>query len=488
MDIDELTFVPAHRLLTLLGAREISAAELTNAYLDKVRRINPRLNAVVTVAAERALLEAHLSDMRRAHGQTAGPLEGLPITIKDSIATAGIRSTSGTRRFEHYTPSEDAIVVARLRAAGAIVIGKTNIPELAADVDCDNPIFGPTSNPWDLGRVPGGSSGGEGAAQSAGLSAVGLGTDTGGSIRIPAHFCGVCGLKPGAATVPRKGAHIPPPLPLDFLSIPGPIARAVDDLTLVYNVIRGPSPAAPEVAPAPRAEPTRAALRKVRCGLFTHLGDPAMVQDEVRAGAERAARAIERLGVSVEPATPPIQDAVSIFHRVYNADGRQLICEALGGDVQLCRPPLRRYLETNRANGISAAEFFKAMLAREEMRAGIASFMERYPILLTVAFSTTAFPHGAQQLNINGVTYDRAAAAYPAMGWTTLWASIAGLPAAVVPAGFDNDGLPVGVQIVGRAFDEETVLAVAGAIERELGGYQRPLFKDGNFGSTSEDR
>ena len=204
MDIDELTFAPAHRLLTLLEAREISAAELTNAFLDKIRRINPCLNAVVTIAAERVLLEARLSDTRRARGQTVGPLEGLPITIKDSIATAGIRSTSGTKHFEHYTPTEDAIVVARLRAAGAIVIGKTNIPELAADVDCDNPIFGAKSNPWDFGCVPGGSSGGEGAAQSTTLSTVGLGTDTGGSIRIPAHFCGVCGLKPSAATVPRK--------------------------------------------------------------------------------------------------------------------------------------------------------------------------------------------------------------------------------------------------------------------------------------------
>jgi Asp-tRNA(Asn)/Glu-tRNA(Gln) amidotransferase A subunit family amidase len=154
----------------------------------------------------------------------------------------------------------------------------------------------------------------------------------------------------------------------------------------------------------------------------------------------------------------------------------------LGSDLQLCRPPLRRYLEINRANGISAAEFFKAMLARDEMRARIPNFMEQYPILLTVPFCTTAFPHGAQQLNINGVSYDRAAAAYPAIGWTTLWASIAGLPAAVVPVGHDNEGLPVGVQIVGRAFDEQTVLALAGAVERELGGYQRPALKHAEFG------
>jgi amidase len=469
----EICFAPASQLLRLLQARKLSAAELVGAYLDRIGRVNPLINAVVTLVEERAMIEARQSDQRRARAAAIGPLEGLPITVKDSIATAGVRSTSGTKHFEHHVPAQDATVVARLRAAGAIVIGKTNIPELAADIDCDNPIFGPTSNPWDLSRVPGGSSGGEGAAQAAGLSALGLGTDTGGSIRIPAHFCGVCGLKPGWGTVPRTGSHLPPPIPIDVVSVPGPIARSVDDLTLAYNLIRGPALDAPSVVPTLPAQPERVAIAGVKCAFFTHLGDPAVVQAGVREGVERAASALEKVGLIVEPAAPPIEDAVTIFYRYYNADGRRLLREALGDDIRLCRPQLRSYLEANH-NETSAAELFKIMLARDEMRAAIANFMQRYQVILTVPFSTTAFPHGAQELEINGIRHNRAAAAFPSMGWTSLWASAAGLPAAVVPAGFDGDGLPTGVQVVGRAFEEETVLAVARVLEAELGGYQRP--------------
>ncbi len=471
---DEVCFAPASRLIELLQSREISAEELVGAYLERIGAVNPLINAVVTLAGERALHEARQSDERRARGEAIRPLEGLPITVKDSIATAGVRSTSGTKHFEHHVPVDDATVVARLRAAGAIVIGKTNLPELAADIDCDNPLFGPASNPWDLGRVPGGSSGGEGAAQAAGLSALGLGTDTGGSIRIPAHFCGVCGLKPGSGTVPRTGSHLPPPIPIDVVSIPGPIARGVDDLTLAYNLIRGPALDAPGVVPTPPARPERVPVADLRCALFTHLDDPAMVQAGVRDGVERAARALEQVGVNVDWATPPVHDAVSIFYRYYNADGRRLLREALGDDLRLCRPSLRHYLEANQGNETSAAELFKIMIARDQMRTRIATFMQRYPIVLTVPFATTAFPHGAQELEINGVMHNRAAAAFPSMGWASLWASAAGLPAAVVPAGFDGGGLPTGVQIVGRAFEEETVLAVAGVLEAELGGYQRP--------------
>src|SRR6266851_4448143 len=183
---EELCFLPATRLLQMLRAREISSRELTALLLDRVERINPRLNAIVTLASERALAEAAESDRRLDHHENVRAIEGLPITIKDSFATAGVRSTSGTKTFENHVPPHDAITVQRLRNAGAIVIGKTNLPELGLGFDCENPVFGPSNNPWDITRVPGGSSGGEASAIASGLSPLGLGSDYGGSIRVPA--------------------------------------------------------------------------------------------------------------------------------------------------------------------------------------------------------------------------------------------------------------------------------------------------------------
>src|SRR5579871_1559422 len=254
MDLhQELCYATAGQLLDLLKRREVSSTELARMFIDRCRALNPRLNAVVTLVEERALAEAEASDRRRAGGDAIGPLEGLPFTVKDTLATQGVRSTAGTRKLANYIPERDAAAVSHLRAAGAILIGKSNVPELGGDIDCDNPVFGPASNPWDLSRTPGGSSGGEGAAVAAGLNAFGLGSDTGGSVRIPSHFCGVAGLKPGWATVSRTG-HLPPESasspPLHNVATVGPLARCVDDLTLVYNVIKGPTWDSPNTVPS----------------------------------------------------------------------------------------------------------------------------------------------------------------------------------------------------------------------------------------------
>jgi amidase len=474
MGIDnELCFMTASRLLDLLGRREVSSTELVRMFIERCRALNPRLNAVVTLAEERALAEAAESDRRRARGEPLRALEGLPFTVKDTLATAGVRSTAGTRKLADYIPERDAATVAHLRAAGAILIGKSNVPELGGDIDCDNPVFGPASNPWDLSRTPGGSSGGEGAAVAAGLNAFGLGSDTGGSVRIPSHFCGVAGLKPGWATVSRSG-HLPPESatspPLHNVATVGPLARSVDDLTLVYNVIKGPTWDSPNTVPSADAHPEQVRLRELRCAFFSDLKGEPPPEPDIKEAAVRAARILSKLGIPVDEITPPIGEASKANRGYYGADGRRLNLEWYGADLEYCRPRLLKFMIASLPAETTAADFFKASMRRDELRCELARWMERYPIILTVPCCITAFRHDAgDDIEVGGARWNRLAAI-----WPTTWPSFYGLPAAVVPAGLDRNGLPLGVQVIGRAFEEETVLAVVGALEQELGGFRPP--------------
>lgn len=468
---DELFFAPASQLLQMLRSRQVSSAELVSAFIERIESVNPRLKSVVTLCEERAAVEADEADRRLSGREEVRPLEGLPITIKDSIETMGIRSTDGMRILEHHVPKEDAPTVARLRAAGAIVIAKTNLPEMAMDYDCDNPVFGATNNPWHMGRVPGGSSGGEAASLAAGLCALGLGSDYGGSIRIPAHFCGVVGLKPSWGTIPGAG-HLPPspaaPPPIAHMATIGPMARYVDDLTLEYNLIRGPHPRAPYTVPSPEAHPEQVNLKQVTCAFFTEVEWAVPVASEIRASVERAAKALSKIGVAVEPKTPPIKEAARIWFDYAMADGGELLRDFFAGRENLSRERLRQSLLMPLPSK-SAAEFFRTAIQRDVMRIQLAQFMERYPIIISAPFCVTAFEHGALEVSVDGARFPLFAA-----NWPALWVNCTGLPAVVVPAGKDRDGLPIGVQIVGRAFEEETVLAIAKALEQELGGYQKP--------------
>jgi amidase len=466
---DDLCFASATRLVSLLRKKEISSVELTDDFIERIESHNHKLNAVVTLVEQRAAQEAEESDRRIASGN-ARPLEGLPITIKDAIETAGIRSTNGMKIFEHNVPAEDAPIVARLRAAGAVIICKTNVPEMSMDYDCDNPVFGSTNNPWNPAHVPGGSSGGEAAALASGFAALGMGGDYGGSIRVPAHFCGITGLKPSWGTVPNKG-HMPggpaAPPPIAQMAALGPLARYVDDLTLAYNVIRGPHPDTPYTAPTQEARPERVNIRNLRCAVFTDAGAVPVAAD-IRAAVERAGRALEKLGVTVEAKTPPVQKAAEHWINYATADGNRLMLEALGDKVKLSRERLRNFALAEIPQK-SAADFFKIAIERDIYRIELARFMEQYPIVICAPFCSSAPRHAELEVDIDGTRYPLFAA-----NWPALWGNCAGLPGAVVPAGRDGKGLPVGVQIVGRAFDEENVLAVALALEKELGGYQRP--------------
>ena len=466
---DELFFAPAHKLAAMLRKREVSSIEMVDAFIERIETVNRGLNAVVTLVEERASREAEESDRRLSGKGEIRPLEGIPVTIKDSIITEGVRSTWGMKMFEHHVARQDAPTVERLRAAGAIVIAKTNTPEMTMDYDCDNPVFGPTNNPWNRERVPGGSSGGEAAALAVGMSPLGMGSDYRGSIRVPAAFCGVVGLKPSWGTIPGSG-HMAPgiasPPPIAHMATIGPMARYVDDLTLAYNVVKGPHPSAPYTVPTAEAHPENVDLKKVRCAIFTDACE-VPVASEIRAAIERAGRELQKMGIAVEAVKPPIDEGDRLWWEYNGADGNQILVEALGEGLKHSRERLRNFMIAGESK--SAAEFFKIAMLRDGWRVQLAEFMERYPIILGPAFCTTAFKHGATEVEIDGKTYPHFMA-----GWPVAWGNCAGLPGVVVPCGKDREGLPIGLQINGRAFGEETVLAVAKAAETALGGYQKP--------------
>ncbi len=468
---DELFFAPATQLLQMLRSRQISSAEMVSAFIERIESLNHHVKSVVTLVEARAAEESDEADRRLAGREDIRPLEGLPITIKDSIETKGIRSTDGMKILEHHVPTEDAPTVARLRAAGAIIIAKTNVPEMAMDYDCENPLFGATNNPWHTGRVPGGSSGGEAASLASGMCALALGSDYGGSIRIPAHFCGVVGLKPSWGTIPGTG-HLPPspaaPPPIAHMATIGPMARYVDDLTLEYNLLRGPHPSTPYTVPSTEARPEKVKLKKVPCAFFTGVEAAVPIAAEIRAAVERAALALSKVGVPVESKTPPIKEAARIWMDYAMADGGELLRGMLAGREHLSRERLRRTFMSQQASK-SAADFFRTSIERDIFRVQLQQFMEKYPIIIGAPFCVTAFEHGLTDVSIDGQSFNLFAA-----NWPALWVNCAGLPAAVVSAGQDRDGLPIGVQIVGRAFEEETVLAVAKALEQELGGFKKP--------------
>ncbi len=466
---NDLFFAPAHRLAAMLRARDVSSVEMVDAFIERIESVNRGLNAVVTLVEERASREAEDSDRRLSGKGEIRALEGLPITIKDSIITEGVRSTWGMKAFEHHVATQDAPTVARLRAAGAVVIGKTNTPEMTMDYDCDNPVFGQTNNPWNHDRVPGGSSGGEAAALAAGMSPLGMGSDYRGSIRVPAHFCGIVGLKPTWGTIPTSG-HMAPgiaaPPPLAHMATIGPMARYVDDLTLAYNIVKGPHPSTPYTVPTADAHPEKVDLKRIRCAIFTDACEVPVAPD-IRAAIERAGRELQKLGIIVEAVKPPVDDGERLWWAYSGADGNQLMHQAHGEHLKLSRDRLRNSMVVG--EGKSAAEFFKIAMERDAWRVQLAEFMERYPIILGPTFCVTAFKHGATEVEIDGKKYPHFLA-----GWPVAWGNCAGLPGAVVPCGKDREGLPIGLQINGRAFGEEMVLAVAKAAETALGGYQKP--------------
>ena len=320
--MDELIYASATALAQTIRTKQVSSQEVVEAYLARIDAVNPKLNAVVQVTADTALAEARAADVTLARGELKGPLHGVPMTIKDSFDTAGVVSTGGTLGRRSYVPNEDATVVARLRQAGAILLGKSNTPELTLFIETDNLVYGRTNNPYDLSRSPSGSSGGAAAIIAAGGSPLDIGSDTGGSIRQPAHYCGVAGLKPTAGRVPRTGHIISYDSgPLEQLTQLGPLARTVEDLSLTLPLIAGPDWRDPTIVPMPLGDPAAVDLGRLRAAFFTDNGIVSPVPAVAEAIAN-AARALAEAGVAVEEARPPeIEHSRDTWMELVLADG-----------------------------------------------------------------------------------------------------------------------------------------------------------------------
>lgn len=479
-------FRSATALLDALAKKETSSEELLRHFLSRIERLSGSVNAVVTLDAERALEEARRRDEERSRGDLRGALHGLPVTVKDSFETAGLRTTSGgAPGLEAYVPERDAKAVARLKAAGAIVFGKTNLSTLAMDIQTYNDAFGTTVNPWDRSCTAGGSSGGSAVAMSAGLSALELGSDLGGSIRIPAAFCGVFGHRPSYGIVPTRG-HVPGPpgsLAPPELETAGPIARSAEDLELALGVVaRADEPDA--VAWHLRLPPPRRrGLSEYR--LAAWLDDPAAPVDAaLRERLEAVVEELRAAGAEVDAEARPgfaLADHARLFMRVmYGSmakdlpEGRFEKIRARAAGLAPDDDSFRARLARDTVQ--SHRDFELAREARAQVGALWRAFFSRYDALLCPVFPTPAFAHdhdpdfAGRTLAVNGVPWPYLATL---LGWPGL-AGLSSLPGTAAPVGFTRDGLPAGIQVVGPFLEDRTAIHVARLVAQVSGGYVPP--------------
>ncbi|MFI1995635.1 amidase [Actinoplanes sp. NPDC020271] len=454
---EELWRLSATRQAAAVRAGDLSAVELTEQHLSRIAQVNPAINAITQLLADQALEDAAAIDRN-----PAGPLAGVPFTVKENLAVAGVPTTHGASRLRNLVAAADAPPVARLRAAGAIVIGHSNMPTLTlAGMHSRSELFGDTVNPWDPARTPGGSSGGDGAAVATGMAALGLGNDSGGSVRIPAAFCGVAGLKPSYGRFPadhRLGADDPGWCSQMFV-VDGPLARTVEDLRTAYEVLAGTDPRDPRAVAMP--VDGDAVPGPVRVAVVTDPGDLGVHPTVARAIAG-AAEALHDAGYVVEPVAdvPRLHDALRAYQSMVMtefAPAWPAIRPLLGEDAH-------RYIELGMAEHppVDAAEFLRLTGVRLGIQRAWGEFLQRFPLLLGPVFTQPPVEPGLESRNRAGRI-----AVTEAMRLCTA-TSFLGLPAVAVPAGV-QDGLPAGVQIVGRPYREDMCLTAAAAIERRLG-------------------
>lgn len=458
----DLVFASANAQALAIRERRISSEELVSACIHRIGEVNPKLNAVVQLTAEEALREARRADAALARGETPRLLHGVPFTLKDAIEAKGVISTGGTQGRARFVPSEDATVVRRLKAAGAILLGKTNCPELGWAWESDNLIYGRTNNPFDLRLSPGGSSGGESAIIAAGGSPLGLGSDAGGSVRFPAHCTGITGIKPTSGRVPRTGHFPGPGGTLDALWQIGPLARHVEDLHTVLSVIAAVDWRDAGVVPMPLGDPKTVDLKKLRVAFHADNGITAPTPSTVEV-VENAAKILADEVEALEEIRPPgIERTYEIYLGVLAADGgagiKDLLREAGTKDVH---PLMREVLEIQRVNARSIEDFGALVAEWDKFRSAMLGFMEKFDAVLCPVCAFPGMEHGSTYKRLSAFSY-------------TMTYNLTGWPAGVVRAGTSPEGLPIGVQIVARPWREDVALAVAELIENTLGGYQRP--------------
>lgn len=456
----DLTFTPAVELVKLYRARKVSPLEVMQACLARIDAVNPHVNAIVTLARESALAEARRATATLRRGALLKPLFGVPVGIKDLAPTKGLRTTFGSKLYEDHVPDEDALVVQRLRAAGAIVIGKTNTPEFGFGPNTFNAVFGPTRNPWDLSRTSGGSSGGSAAALATGMCPLAEGSDLGGSLRGPAAFCGVVGFRTTPGLIPRY----PSSLAWDSYSVEGPMARTIADAALMLSGMAGPD----DRAPLSYGVDTRQFAKAVKTpsvkgwhiAWTVDLGGLVLVDREVRAAFERAIEVFRRAGARMEAACPDMTDIPEIVRL-----SRGLLMVARHADkLPEHRAVLQEGLVENTLQGLalSSRDVARGELLRSAQWQRVREFLETRDLLVTPTMAVPAFPvEHPHILEIDGKPVGKTMQ----RSYLTYAFSVMGLPAISVPCGFSPTGLPVGLQIVGKRRGEAAVLRAAAAFE-----------------------
>jgi aspartyl-tRNA(Asn)/glutamyl-tRNA(Gln) amidotransferase subunit A len=469
-DSADLAFLGARQLARLVRERTVSPVEITQRYLERIERLDPRLRAYITVTADTALEAARRAEARVMRGAEIGPLHGVPYAVKDQFDTAGVRTTCGSRLLEDHVPAETATTVSRLDAAGGILLGKLNLTEFALGGTQQFP-FGQPRNPWNLEHDPGGSSSGSGIAVAAGLCGASLGEDTGGSVRSPASFCGVVGLRPTWSRVSRHGSF-----PLSWsMDTPGPLGRTVEDVAWLLQAIAGydPRDALSSREPVPDYTRTLAdGVRGLRIGIVRELTFGPETDAEVRGAVVEAARCLERLGAVVEEISLRLVPlAGAIFMALADADGAGVHARWLRTRAAEYDQGTRRRLLT--AGLIPAALHQRAARARALIRAEMRDALARHELLLSPTAHQAAPPIAAGRSAIT--SRDQVAGRFFTRRSYVTPAALAGLPAIAVPCGFTRSGLPIGLQLIGRHFDEATVLRAAYAYEQQTEwGRRRP--------------
>jgi amidase len=477
--VAELAYTSAIAIAKKIRKREISSREALDYFLARIETLDKPINSVVTIDRDRARKEAHAADAALARGKLRGPLHGVPMTVKDSFQTAGMRTTSGAPELKDFVPTEDAWPVARLREAGAIIFGKTNLPIYAGDLQSYNEVFGTTNNPHDVARTPGGSSGGSGAALAAGFTPLELGSDIGGSIRLPSHMSGVVGHKPSYGIVPAHGQIPGPPgtLTLADLAVAGPMARTVDDLALGLDLMAGPNRWEQEAWTLKLPPPRRKKLKKYRIAAW--LDDPrCRVEPEVRDLLEKAAQALADEGVKIDYEARP----AFTLEKVYDTFAA-LLQAALAGGVS--RDKIETYAtttgdtpaaQTRRLLALRHREWLSLNERRLQMRKRWEEFFAKdWDAILLPVMPCAAIPHDhSEPMASRTATIAGEQRPYWDLG---VWMAPAGacyLPATVVPVGQLSNGLPIGIQIVGPYLHDRTTLDIAKHLLPMMGGCPRP--------------
>jgi amidase len=461
----DITSKSASELASAIRSKQLSSKAIVEAHLERIAEVNPKLNAIVQLTADSARKEADEADASLARGEIKGPLHGVPMTIKDTLETTGVICTGGTKGRANYVPKADATAVARLRAAGAIFLGKTNVPELAGAVESDNLVYGRTNNPYDLTRTSGGSSGGEAAIISACGSPLGLGTDAGGSIRIPAHFCGLAAIKPTSGRVPRTG-QFPQPMgaraPVFHVSL---IARHVEDLALALPIISGPDFRDNSIVGMPLLDPKAVSLSGLKLAFFEDDG-VATPTKEISAAVRDCAKAFADAGVKVEEKrTPDAEKAATVYYDMSRGDGgagTRAFLKSIGSDP--ISPLFEKALTYSVAPAMANTTDALAAFVRWDLfRNSMLRFMENYDAVLSAVAPYPALLHGTSfdEANRKGFGYSQM---YNLTGW----------PTATVRVGTSPEGLPLGVQVAARPWREDVALALVAHLEKTFGGWKMP--------------